>query len=875
MQPLSHSILNDVNLRTAFKRRAGAAALCLLGSIPGLFPSSARAQQSGPQQEAELGIIVTRTAAEAKDVAGKLKAGADFAVLAKEESIDPTSKDGGDLGPVSTAKLPAPLQDALRGLKTGGLTDVLPLSNGFAVVTIFATPPKTKDLDAKRIYALTASGAVQQNISISGLDEADAVFKAFPKPDGWNRDLSQPCAIRKQSYADAVERTEQFLSSPAAQSVAPLRLQQAHAALAQLRAYQGDMEKSASEWKIAYQIAQTSVPDAVPYALESLGITYLHLSEMENGVYRDSGDLDIFPPLHPGAHFKQEQDSKLAIRYFETYLAKIPDDLEVKWQLNLAYMTLGGYPAEVPPKYLIPLNRFTSKENIGQFKDVGSAAGLNSFTQAGGLIVEDFDNDGQLDIMTSSWDMCEPLHLFHNNGNGTFTDRSAQAGLLGQLGGLNIVKADYNNDGCMDLLVLRGGWQLPMRRSLLRNNCDGTFTDVTKESGLEGTVTATQTAVWADVDNDGYLDLFIGNENSPSQLFRNKGDGTFEEISHAAGIDKVAFTKGVTAADYDKDGYVDFYVSNASGPNFLYRNNHNLTFTEVARQAGVQAPYFSFATWFFDYDNDGWPDLLVNSYFSSVDQAVRSYLGLPVSVETMKLYRNLHNGAFEDVTAQVGLDKVFMPMGSNFGDVDNDGFLDIYLGMGNPSFAAMMPHTLLRNQEGKAFVDITASSGTGELHKGHGIAFADMERSGHEDIVSANGGAVPADKHTLRLFQNPGNDNDWINLRLTGVKSNRSAVGAEIKITVENDGHAARSIYRTVGGTSSFGGNPMEQHIGLGHGARITGLEVWWPATGTRQQFTNVNKNQFIAIKEFDHDYVTLDRQPHRLGSVAPVGAAR
>ena len=331
----------------------------------------------------------------------------------------------------------------------------------------------------------------------------------------------------------------------------------------------------------------------------------------------------------------------------------------------------------------------------------------------------------------------------------------------------------------------------------------------------------------------------------------------------------------MAAADYDKDGYVDFYVSNASGPNFLYHNNHNLTFTDVARQAGVQAPYFSFSTWFFDYDNDGWPDIFVASYFSSVEQAVRSYLGLPVSVETAKLYRNLHNGTFQDVTAQVGLDKVFMPMGSNFGDLDNDGFLDMYLGMGNPSFAALMPHALLRNEDGKAFVNITASSGTGELHKGHGIAIADIERNGQEDIISANGGAVPADKHTLRLFQNPGNQNDWINIRLTGVKTNRAAVGAEIKVTVENDGHVARAIYRTAGGTSSFGGNPMEQHIGLGHGARIVSLEVWWPVTKTRQQFSNVEKDQFIAIKEFATDYVKLKRTPQPIGKVQAASASK
>jgi hypothetical protein len=239
---------------------------------------------------------------------------------------------------------------------------------------------------------------------------------------------------------------------------------------------------------------------------------------------------------------------------------------------------------------------------------------------------------------------------------------------------------------------------------------------------------------------------------------------------------------------------------------------------------------------------------------------MRSALGLPFTVETPKLYRNKHDGTFEDVTAKMGLDKVYMPMGANFGDIDNDGYLDMYLGMGDPSFVSMMPHVLLRNEEGKRFTDVTAATGLGEIHKGHGIAFADLTRDGHEDIVANMGGAVPSEKHTLRLFRNPGNDNDWINLRLAGVKSNRAAIGAEIKVTVTDDGGAPRFIYRTVGGTSSFGGNPMEQHIGLGHAARIVCIDVWWPATNTRQHFDSVGKNQFLAIKENANEYTKLDR---------------
>jgi hypothetical protein len=282
----------------------------------------------------------------------------------------------------------------------------------------------------------------------------------------------------------------------------------------------------------------------------------------------------------------------------------------------------------------------------------------------------------------------------------------------------------------------------------------------------------------------------------------------------------------------------------------------------------VQKPWKSFGAWFFDYDNDGWPDLFVTSYYVSVDESIRSYLSLPPNAETMKLYKNLGNGTFRDITAEVGLDRVFMPMGSNFGDIDNDGFLDIYLGTGNPSYASILPNVMLHNKEGKFFTDVTASSGTGELHKGHGVAFADIDNDGDEDLLTETGGAVLGDSHAFRLFENPGNGNDWISLNLVGVKTNRAAIGARIKVTVQNEGKQSRSIFRTVGSGGSFGASPLTQHIGLGKSARILDLEITWPVSNTRQHFSNVAINQFLEIKEFEKDYEKLERHKFRLGVV-------
>ncbi len=556
-------------------------AACLTGLL--WAPSSGQ-NTPPPPNASGLRIIVVQSLAAAQALLERIKRGEDFAKIAEASSSDPTQVDGGYMGRPDPGTLCPELREALKDVGAGQVSGLVQVPAGYAILKVLpeSEVPQGNTKSSPLPWA-TAACALHPAILVSGFGEADAIFRGFPKSEGWEQDLHQICAIRSVSIPVVLDRLDQALdpNKPENSSVPPLDLMQRHAASANLHAFQGEMTKAIAEWNAAQQVANTSLPDAEPMMEETLGVAHFHKSEMENGEYKTPGDRCIFPP-QPGVpyhKFEKKEDSEKAIQYFLQYLARKPDDLEVKWLLNLSYMTLGQYPQGVPKKYLLAPSVFESKENIGRFVDVAPAAGLKVFSEGGGLIVDDFENNGLLDVVTSGVNLCEPMHYFHNNGDGTFTERTQPAGLADQLGAINMIQADYNNDGCMDILMIRGGWEFPMRRSLLRNNCDGTFTDVTDESGLGGSVSTSQTAVWAGIDNDGYLDLFIGNENTPSQLFRNKGDGTVEDISHSAGVDKSAFTKSVVAADFDQDGYPDFYVSNYFGGNYLYHNNHDRTFT--------------------------------------------------------------------------------------------------------------------------------------------------------------------------------------------------------------------------------------------------------------------------------------------------------
>ncbi|HEY7511649.1 MAG TPA: CRTAC1 family protein, partial [Vicinamibacteria bacterium] len=430
-----------------------------------------------------------------------------------------------------------------------------------------------------------------------------------------------------------------------------------------------------------------------------------------------------------------------------------------------------------------------------------------------------------------------------------YEDRAAAAGLGGQLGGINLVQTDYDNDGWLDLFVMRGGWQSPMRNSLLRNGRDGTFTDVTEKAGLMKTVHRTHSAAWADFDGDGWLDVFVGHEETPAALFRNQGDGTFVDVARAAGVARSSFIKGAAWGDYDGDGAPDLYVSNFAGPNFLYRNRGDGTFEEKASALGVDKPVMSFPAWFWDYDEDGRLDLFVASFVPSVTEVARGYLGLPAQAESMRLYRNT-GGAFADVTRAAGLERVVPAMGANFGDLDEDGFLDFYLGTGAPSYAALVPNVMFRNRGDGTFVDVTTATGTGHLQKGHGVAFADLDDDGDQDVYANIGGFVPGDAYHKALFRNPGHGHRWLRVKLIGTRANRGAIGAKLAVTVVGEDGRERVRHREVGSGGSFGASPLEQHVGLGRAARVKSLEVEWPGRRLRQSFRDVPLDARIVVRE-------------------------
>lgn len=693
------------------------------------------------------------------------------------------------------------------------------------------------------------------------LDTAGYSYVGFNLPP-WkaNSSLAEIGKIWQQAGHRKIEQINKQLLEPGLSAPERCDLLLTKATLLNYEGEPRESYKVLEEYRTLIEKDNRLAREALYSIIVLQGVTALRIGENENCILC-RGESSCIIPISPSARHTNPYGSRLAIVHFLEYLDEFPNDLEICWLLNLAYMTLGEYPQGVDPRHLVSLDHFDHSEfDIGKFRDIGHLVGVNRLNQAGGGIMEDFDNDGLLDIVTTTFDPAGSMAFFHNNGHGAFDDRTAAAGLLDQLGGLNCVQTDYNNDGYADIFIVRGAWlPQPVRPSLLRNNKDGTFTDVTREAGLLQAVNSIS-ASWADYDNDGWLDLFICCERQPSRLYHNERNGKFRDVAEQAGLPIQQFDcKGSAWIDYDNDGFRDLFL-NYLRPDLrakLMRNNGNGTFLDVTRDLGVDGPAEGFSCWAWDYDNDGWEDLFATSYDRTVADVVRGFTGMNHSLQTNRLFRNRNGEGFDDKTKEAGLDMVFATMGSNFGDFDNDGFLDMYLGTGEPNLAMLVPNRMFKNIAGKRFADITASSGTGNLQKGHGVACGDWDRDGNVDIFIEMGGATNGDKYHNILFQNPGQKNHWLTVKLIGQKTNRAAIGARIKVVTA--GKEPLTLHRTISTGSSFGANPLQQTIGLAGADRIALLEIHWPTSGTTQVFRDVAVDQALEITEFAESPKKLD----------------
>jgi len=697
-----------------------------------------------------------------------------------------------------------------------------------------------------------------------------------------------------QEIAASGAREHPFMGDRRAQELSRrLADLEAHASEVTTPRYQGDLDR----WQVLLDLgiaeirlskleagiehllsAYQLLPKIKPYLQKTqvdktifeLGVSYMRFGETLNCGLQHNAESCVLPIRGGGIHTLREGSTKAVWYLTEVLESTSPDQTSgyhypALWLLNIAQMTLGQYPDQVPERYRIPWSKFESEVPFPRFPNITMKLGLDIFNLAGGVIIDDFDGDGDLDIVTSTWDISKPMHLFVNNSDGTFSDKSQEAGLEGLLGGLNLLQADYDNDGHTDILVLRGAWAGNAGRhpkSLLRNLGDGTFEDVTFAAGLAEVNYPTQTAGWADYDNDGDLDLFVGNEaddtvRAPSQLFQNQGDGTFRDVAAQTGVKFYAFTKGVSWGDYDGDGFPDLYVSNYKSMNRLYRNQGDRTLKDVTLQAGVAYPKNSFPAWFWDYNNDGALDLFVASYDGTIAHQALYRLARPSGFEKACLYEGDGRGRFREVADERGVGVPMQVMGSNFGDLNNDGFLDFYLGTGDPSFGTIVPKLMFLNCAGQKFADISVAGGFAHLQKGHAVAFADLDNDGDLDVFEKMGGAYPGDAFSDAFYENPGMGNGWMTVQVVGRQSNRSAIGARIRVEIEENG-VTRSIYRHVNSGGSFGANPLRQTLGLGKAKAAKLLEIFWPRTGKTQTVIDPPPGQFIQIVEGEDGYKKL-----------------
>jgi hypothetical protein len=501
-------------------------------------------------------------------------------------------------------------------------------------------------------------------------------------------------------------------------------------------------------------------------------------------------------------------------------------------------------------------------------------------TMLSGVGLIDYDNDGYLDIFFINGAALPSLkkespkfynRLFHNNHDGTFSDVTEKAGLAGDGFDMGVAVGDFDNDGRQDIYVASVS-----KNHLYHNNGDGTFTDVTDKAGVglptyKGQKMWSAAAGWVDYNNDGKLDLFVANyckwevnkdpvclsggrlraychpkfyEPLPSTLYRNNGDGTFTDVSDETGISrKLGKGMGIGFNDYDGDGFVDIFVANDNMPNALFHNLNGKKFEEVALDAGVAysengKAVSGMGAEFRDLDNDGLPDIWHTA----------------TELETFPLFQNRGKGIFIDVTGRSGIARPTLEMSgwSNaVGDFDNDGLKDLFVARGNvldniaefSSRTYAEPNSIFRNLGKMTFQEVTTQSGpamqVSEPYRG--AAVADLFNDGHLDIV------VTVLNGKARILRNVSTStNNWVEFQLVGTKSNKMAIGAQLKLTTE-DGN---SQYDMVSTSAGYGASRDPRvHFGLGSFKTVKQLEIRWPS-GQRQVLKDLPANRIQHIEE-------------------------
>jgi enediyne biosynthesis protein E4 len=537
----------------------------------------------------------------------------------------------------------------------------------------------------------------------------------------------------------------------------------------------------------------------------------------------------------------------------------------------------------------------------------------------GGITAADIDNDGFYDLFVP--DGVESK-LLRNTGDGRFEDITTAAGLSG-LDGVSVgVFADYDNDGFKDFFVARTF----KPNQLFHNNGNGTFTDVTAKSRI-GEDCCTTVASWGDYDNDGLLDLYVGRyldprikipttfyarNGEPNQLYHNNGDGTFSNVTEKAGVGELGLCLGSVWGDYDDDGFLDLYVVNDFGRKTLYHNNRNGTFTDVTVASGTLDYGAGMSASFGDYDNDGKLDLYVanirseHRWFAEAPTVMRYMVNsyrqgvwmsdMPLYFQIFRqsgfgfvdvfrqmasgntLMRNRGDGTFEDTTWKAGANPLGWFWGSSFADFDNDGWLDIYSAngwvynepnseiemeflnnvvskqdvyktglffdpkyFGKRSWHGYERNRHLRNNGDGTFTEIGRPAGTDLLMNSRGVAVADFWNRGALDIAVA----ASTDKHAL-LKNEVGTNRHWLGVELVGTTTNRDAVGARVYIRM-----AGKQQMREVVLGDGYGSqSSLRQYFGLADQANVDQLIVRWPKSGTTQTFSNVAADRIIQITE-------------------------